>query len=158
VAPTFEGEAAKTKFCPACGSKKVQQIYNNPNVIARGATPDRDYRMTGTSLTRRADSMLQDSYDHHAATRPAKEVPTMVAGHSARRINMPGGREVTIPSAVEAAGMLGVGGKGRAMDTMEIARAVRQDSLSVPSVLGYTRNGGRSAHRIPTVLAGRPKE
>lgn len=155
-APTYELPVDAT-HCPA-GHKRLTRLFNKVGVIGtRAVAPEADWRLTGTSLPRRADAMLTESYDHHAATRPARDMPALTAGPTEREVALPGGRKIIVPSATQAAGMLGVQGQGRAMKPLEIARMVRHDSVSVPAVLGYNRNGGRAPHAIPTVSAGRPK-
>lgn len=158
-APTFES-GVDAKFCPACGSKRITRLFDKVGVLTQRAAPEVDWRMTGTSLPRRADAMLTESFDHHAATRPAREMPAFTAGAREQEINMPGGRRFVLPSAQDAAAMvLGPkgGAKGHAMEPLEIARAVRNDRLSVPSVLGFGPNGGRTVKPLPTVSAGTPK-
>jgi hypothetical protein len=155
AAPIYELPTGST-HCPTCGSKRLQQLFNNPNVIARGAGAEPDWRATSSFAPHRATALLQDSFDAHAASRPARDMPAIHAGAAEREVSLPGGRRFIVPSAGQAAAMVGLAGPGRAMKPGEIASSVRAGN-PVTRMLGYDHNGARTPQRLPTVVAGRPK-
>jgi hypothetical protein len=125
IAPTHELPVG-SKRCPVCGSKRLQQIFNNPNVIARSAAPDRDMRLTSDRHFVRSSALLRPGFDHAAAHKPASDM---------RSFAMPvGSGQAPAPQ-----------GKGRPMTEIEIARARRSDTYSVPSLLRAVNQS-----RIPT--------
>src|SRR5882724_8924921 len=121
IAPVFEA-ATGTKFCPACGSKRVQQLFNNPNVIVRGSVPEPDWRLTRSDHSR-TDTIQRDAYDQHRATRvQSTDIHSLPIGGQEREITLPGGRTFVQPSREQVAQMFGTGGQGHVMTSAEIDR------------------------------------
>lgn len=145
-APTYELPTGSTR-CPKCGSKRIRQLFNNPNVIARGATPDPDFRLTSSSPFARSTRLLQPAADHADAVKP----PTYFNG-----------THVPIQTFSQRAGDTGgmAGGKGRPMTVAEIRQAAFRDPGSVAGVIGRRMASMMRAgsNGVPTTVTGRPKE
>ena len=123
-ATVYELPVGSTR-CPVCGSKRLRQLFNNPNVIARGAAPERDLRLSSSSHLIRSTALLQPESDHADSIRPKKDMGTFAMRTSG----------VDDMSAVAALG------KGRPMSQIEVMRTVHEDRRAygaptrLPSVL-----------------------
>lgn len=143
------------KVCSVCGSKRLKRLFNAIGVIGtRALAPERDWRLTSDSALRRSDALLTDGFDAAASRKSSSAaVPSFAVGGNERRINMPQGREFHAPSHQQVAASFGLAGKGAPMAPLDVMREIRQDKLSVPSVLHQMNR-----RPVPTVeLRGRNK-
>lgn len=155
-----DGEAAVYELpvgstrCPVCGSKRVRQLFNKIGVIGlRPMQPEADWRLTSSSPLQRSKALLQDGFDaQYKRKASSREMPTWGTADREREVAMQGGRKFIVPSRQELAGMFGLGGKGKPLTQMEVMREIRQDRLSVPSVLHQLNQ-----KPVPTVVVGRPR-
>jgi hypothetical protein len=124
-APVYELPVDAT-HCPA-GHKRLKRLFDKVGVIGtREVQPDRDSKLTSNSHFVRSTALLRPGFDHAAAHKPANDM---------RSFAMPvGSGQAPAPQ-----------GKGRPMTEIEIARARRTDTYSVPSLLRAVNQS-----RIPT--------
>lgn len=154
AAPIYELPIDSTR-CPRCGSRRLTRLYNKIAVVGlrSGLQPEADWRLTSSSPLQRSKALLQDGFDQADKRKAsAREMPTWGTGDREREVAMQGGRKFIVPSRQELAGMFGLGGKGKPLTQLEVAREIRQDRLSVPSVLHQLNQ-----KPVPTVVVGRPK-
>ena len=144
-APTYELPTGSTR-CPKCGSKRIRQLFNNPHVIARGAAPDPDMRLTSSSHLVRSTALLQPEADHA----------------DAYRLGDPKMRSWGVNPAQTAAVVMDPGGsvgKARPMQHKEIAPILQRDirqygvPVAAPSVLSVLNR-----QPIPTSARRDPRD
>ena len=133
-----------SKRCPVCSSKRLQQLFNNPNVIARGAAPEPDSRLTSSSHLVRSTTLMQPEADRVQALKAPADMKSMGVNDFADRIGV---------SRAVANAAIGAPGKARPMTSLEERRHARQYPGDVPDVLMRTRKAG-----VPTIPVGRPRE
>jgi len=120
------------KFCPVCGSKRVQRLFNRIAVL-RGARPDPNWKLTSNSHLVRSTALLQPGFDEADKRKPPKDLPTYAF------------------SASQVDGFSQ--GKGRPMTEMEQASLARTDRRAgAPSALTLVRS---LRGRIPTEVVAR---
>lgn len=109
---TDDGEAPQyelpvdAKFCPECGSKRIQRLFNAVGVIGtRAVAPEPNWRLTSSSHAARSTALLQPMYDQ----REANAAPPTMGSYA-------------VPTS-----QLGADGKAKPMESTEIARVFKDD-------------------------------
>lgn len=142
AAPVYELPVT-AKRCPVCASKRLVRLFDKINVI-RGASQERDYRLTSSSHAVRAGALLRPGFDHHDATKAGYTPPGGGIEDQARYKKL----DSFAMSAEEVT--LATPGKGQPLTPIEIMRERRTNPAGAVAVLAAQQVMG-----VPTKVVGR---